>query len=215
MRPDKSQHRLFVEGPSDGAVINKLVQRRLAIDLATPRIIEAGPEGDGGFDRALERFRAAIQAHKPERLGLVVDRDGAGGKPDRWGTVREVLRASGLEVAPQPKDEGVRAAAAWGRVGVWLMPDNVTPGDLESFVETLLPEQPKVWAFAGEAVVSAKALGAKYRPVDQAKARFHTWLAWQDPPGIPYGTAIEAEILGARSPVAEAFIDWLEWLFGD
>ena len=217
MTPDNTTQKLFVEGPSDAAVVNKLVLLSLRIDLANPpshRIVEVAP-GDGGFDAALKRFADALAAKRPERLGLLVDRDGIGDKPDRWDAVRRALADAGLQPPEAPSGEGVRIAAAWGRVGAWLMPDNVHEGDLESFLELLLPDPlPKTWDYAGEAAAEAKRRGATYRDVHRSKARFHTWLAWHDPPGIPYGTAIEAKILRATTPAADAFVRWFEWLFG-
>ncbi|MBK6688020.1 MAG: hypothetical protein IPG45_26330 [Deltaproteobacteria bacterium] len=218
MSPDKDTQRLFVEGPSDAAVINKLVLIRLKVDLAQPpshRIIEA-PAGDGGFDAALQRFTNALGAKKPNRLGLLVDRDGLDGKPDRWGAVSAALSDAGLDPPLLPSPDGVRIEAPWGsRVGVWLMPDNISSGDIETFLEGLLPNPvPATWDYALEAVNRAKALGATYRDVHRPKARFHSWLAWQDPPGVPYGRAIEAKLLGAASPAADAFVLWFVWLFG-
>ena len=144
MKPDKGRHRLFVEGPSDAAVVNKLVLLNLKVDLARPpshQIIEASSE-EGGFDQALSRFRDALTARRPERLGLVVDRDNVDGKPDRWEAVRSTLRESELNPPVEPSPSGIRIETPWNtRVGVWLMPDNVTPGDLEVFLESLLPPE--------------------------------------------------------------------------
>ncbi len=41
----------------------------------------------------------------------------------------------------------------------------------------------------------------------------HTWLAWQNKPGRPFGTAITARYLDADVPEATAFVAWLEKLF--
>lgn len=218
MTPDKTMQKLFVEGHSDGAVVNKLVLLRLGVDLSRPsshQIVQVG-QVDGGFDAALGGFAAALAAKRPARLGLLVDRDATDGKPDRWNAVHAALSNAGLNPPTQPPAEGVRVDAQWGqRIGVWLMPDNLRSGDLESFLEGLLPEPPPpTWGFALEATIQAKSLGATFRETHQPKARFHTWLAWHDPPGNPYGTAIEARVLSAAAPAVDPFIDWFRWLFG-
>lgn len=216
MKLDTSNQRVFVEGPNDGAVINKVIAARLKVDLATPpshRIIDA-PVGEGGFDEALRRFSAALEARRPTRLGLVVDRDALDGKPDRWPSVAAVLRTAGLDAGEAPPAEGVRQQVAWGRVGVWLMPDNHSPGDLESLLEAMLPAKGPLWAHATTVTDQSRSVGARWRDPQRSKACLHAWLAWQDPPGNPYGTAIEAGAFDVSAPAAVRFADWFGWLIG-
>jgi len=212
MIPDLTRQKLFVEGPSDGAVVNALVRARLGVDLGNPkghRIVDAPPE-EGGFFQALNRFKSALASRRPERLGLVVDRDGT---PDRWNAVRGAL--SELSHPEVPPSSGVRLSVAWGRVGVWLMPDNVSSGDLEVFLERILPDPPpQTWPHAEEATRTARQLGAPFQEKHFAKARLHTWLAWNDPPGLPYGTALTAGAFRPENPTAEGFLDWFKWLYG-
>lgn len=213
MTPNKEQHRLFVEGHTDGAVVNKLIRLRLGLDLAQEqsRIVDV-PSGEGGVTEACRRFAASLAAERPTRLGLLVDRDGT---PDRWNSVRGILVKQGIDVPHQPPASGVRIETSWGRVGVWLMPDNVSAGDLETFLEGLLPQPPPAtWTHAETATQEAKRLGAPFKDPHARKARFHTWLAWNDPPGHPYGTAIQTGALGFKSVAADAFVEWFEWLFG-
>jgi hypothetical protein len=216
MKPDVSTQRIFVEGANDGAVINKLIAARLGFSLSAPpshRIIDA-PIGDGGFDEALRRFSAALTAQRPARLVLVVDRDGHDGKPDRWLAVAAALKGVGAQV-DEPGVSGTRLELSWGRVGVWLMPDNRSPGDLESLLVAMLPSTAgALWAHATEATDQARALGARWRDPHRSKACLHTWLAWQDPPGNPYGTAIEAGLFRLDVPAADRFCEWFRWLVG-
>lgn len=71
MKPDKLQQRVFVEGHTDAAVINKLVLARLQVNLASPPNHQIVEPADGGFDGAVRRFEAALSARRPERLGFV------------------------------------------------------------------------------------------------------------------------------------------------
>ena len=41
----------------------------------------------------------------------------------------------------------------------------------------------------------------------------HTWLAWQENPGRPYGTAITARFLDAEAPQADVLVAWINYLF--
>jgi hypothetical protein len=46
-----------------------------------------------------------------------------------------------------------------------------------------------------------------------AKAKLHTFLAWQEEPGKPIGLAITAKYLDPNAIQAQQFIDWLRTLF--
>jgi hypothetical protein len=45
------------------------------------------------------------------------------------------------------------------------------------------------------------------------KAQIHTWLAWQEEPGQPFGIAVTARYLDADAPHAQKLVDWVRRLF--
>ena len=49
--------------------------------------------------------------------------------------------------------------------------------------------------------------------IHRPKALIHTWLAWQQTPGMPMGQAITARVLSCDSEIAIAFVNWLNYLF--
>ncbi len=53
----------------------------------------------------------------------------------------------------------------------------------------------------------------KFADAHMAKAQIHTWLAWQENPGLPFGTAITAKFLDADRDQAGILINWLKRLF--
>jgi len=95
------------------------------------------------------------------------------------------------------------------------MPDNSSPGTLESFLMGLIPQDDPTWSYAGEVVVEAQKLGARCKPKDRGKSTLHTWLAWQEEPGLPFGTALRAEFFLHDSAVARRFVEWFQRLFGE
>ena len=105
------------------------------------------------------------------------------------------------------------------RVGVWLMPDNLQEGErgegtLERFLETLVQEADPLLPHARDATRRAKTEhGASYPDGNVKKAVLHAWLAWQEEPGLPYGTAIKARYFRHDSPVAESFVGWFRRVF--
>ena len=92
------------------------------------------------------------------------------------------------------------------RVGVWLMPDNRRIGALEDFLQDLIDDSDVLLPHARESTARAKAKGARFPDKDSKKALVHTWLAWQEEPGRPYGVAIKARYLRDDSDAAERFV---------
>ena len=84
------------------------------------------------------------------------------------------------------------------KVGVWLMPDNEKPGELEGFLAALVPPCDDVWELAQRYVEQV--------PSDQiskpAKARIHAWLAVRTVGGR-LGTSISA---GASGPSGQELL---------
>jgi hypothetical protein len=92
------------------------------------------------------------------------------------------------------------------------MPDNVRNGDLEDFLEELLPENRSLMSFAKDATAEARNHAATYLPKDERKAVIHAWTAWLNPPGGGYGLAIKRGDLPHQSPAAVRFTSWLHRL---
>jgi len=67
---------------------------------------------------------------------------------------------------------------------------------LEHFLGKLVPAADPCWAHAEQATATAQALGANLPQKDTMKGVIHAWLAWQAEPGLPFGTALTAGVLG-------------------
>jgi hypothetical protein len=160
-----------------------------------------------------------------DRFGIVVDADHPkAADPDdgyrrHWVQVSENLRNLGYSDVPEEPDPSGTVVGAnqsdrpW--VGVWMMPDNRSPGKLEDFAQRLVKAGDEgLWDYAGQAAVGAMSQGAKFAPKDQAKAHVHTFLAWHEVPGVPMGLAITKKFLDADSPEARSFVAWLCRLYG-
>lgn len=59
----------------------------------------------------------------------------------------------------------------------------------------------------------ALAEGAPLSPKDRLKGVLHAWLAWQEQPGMPFGTGITTRAFQADSPEALTFVGWFRRLF--
>lgn len=106
-------------------------------------------------------------------------------------------------------------------VGIWLMPDNILEGELEHFLELLVPrkEENPLWLRVLNALEdmppenSFPSYVKRFKEQDRRKAMIHTWLAWQEAPGKPLGQALTARYFDAHAPHALVFINWIRQLF--
>ena len=103
------------------------------------------------------------------------------------------------------------------RIGVWLMPDNHNRGMLETFLQRLIPEErSKLLEHARHSTDKAKdEYAAPFKPVHREKAVVHTFLAWMDEPGYPFGTSFRNGSFDAKSALANKFVEWMQKLFRD
>jgi hypothetical protein len=91
------------------------------------------------------------------------------------------------------------------------MPNNQESGSLETFLVKLVPAGNACWQYAVQATQTA--IGKGCIVGNEAKAALRAWLAWQDAPGLPFGTALKAGIFNHDSPEALSFVLWFKQLF--
>ena len=207
---EDSPRRLIVEGADDQFSVINLVARH-GIDTKSNDATYV--DDSDNMNELLRRIPEEIKGGAYQRLGFVVD--GNADPAKRWREVRKAANAAEFELPEEmPRDGFIGPGDRAGTlIGVWLMPDNGSPGALEEFLTTLVPESDPCWPYAKEVVVAAKKKGARYKDKEIRKANIHTWLAWQSPPGFPYGKAIAAEYFGQKSELAKRFVAWYKRLF--
>jgi hypothetical protein len=99
------------------------------------------------------------------------------------------------------------------RVGIWIMPDNQTKGILEDFLRFLVPEESRLFDHVKSSVATIPEGEKRFGQLDEPKAIIHTWLAWQEEPGKPMGTAITARYLDPDVAQVDVLVAWLKQLF--
>ena len=217
--PRLKRSELHVEGTDDVHVVKHLLFRH-GIDCP----IKGHPEADispnvpeirkaGNKDAVLAAIGTAVPVSNGRSIGFVLDADIE--PQDRWRSVCGRLQGFGLELPDEiPPGGFVDDVAEFGaRVGVWLMPDNQRTGALEHFLQDLVDDNDALHPLAETSTAEAKDNGATFPELDRRKAVLHTWLAWQEEPGLPYGTAITARYFRHDSPAALAFVDWYRRVF--
>ena len=171
-------------------------------------------EEQDGIGKILEFgfIEATLKASGVTAVGIVVD---ANGDPvSRWEKVRNRLAASYPEFPLElPATGAIHVVADRPRVGVWIMPDNVRAGMLETLLLALRVGSPVLHDHARDATHQARVLGAPFREAHREKAELHAWLAWQDPPGRQLHDAVRARALPPAPPVTDTFVAWFRQLF--
>jgi len=200
---------LMVEGPDDEHVVKHIcgVRQLGKIEIIHPY---------GGKDPLLEGVGARLKESDITALGIILDADTD--LHASWQAIAARLNQAGYPDVPEtPSAVGTvveaPADSLLPRVGIWLMPDNQVPGILEDFLRFLVPAGDPLFAHVEQSLDSIPPGLCRFTDLKKPKARIHTWLAWQEEPGKPFGQAISASYLDPNLPVANSFAIWLQQTF--
>ena len=201
---------LLVEGSDDEHVLKHLCGNR-----GVPPLDEV--KNHGGVDRLLDSFPVRLKASEDgDIVGVVIDADTD--LASRWRSLRGRLIEVGYEGVPEnPTPDGTILDPPVGtllpRVGIWMMPDNRNRGILEDFLRFLVPEGSLLFEHVKSSVAAIPDGERRFSKLTEPKALIHTWLAWQDEPGKPLGTAITARYLDPAVAQVDVLVSWLNRLF--
>ncbi|MCY3892499.1 MAG: hypothetical protein OXF65_04290 [Acidimicrobiaceae bacterium] len=203
----KQPQLLVVEGNDDLHVVR-------AIKGAMSGVGDFGIYPAGNVDEVLDLIPQVIRSEVRVSLGIMID---GNDEPDgRWQSVRTRLERVGVDSPAEQDSMGtlIEESDEFPRVGVWLMPDNGSPGELEDFIERMIPDDDPVWPRSQSYVQGIPASERKFSEGKILRAYVHAWLAVRNRPR-PMGLAITARDLDVTAPICVAFVDWLRRLFGE
>lgn len=208
-----SNKRLIVEGIDDQYTVINLLERH-GIDW-NDRKTRVEIDNAKGWTEALKTL--AISIKSTEQVGIILDADL--NLMNRWQSVCDRIQSANSDLdlsfslPATPNPAGTIISSNNKRIGIWLMPNNQTIGKLEDFLSCLIPNQECCWEYAKQVTHEAQQKGASFSELDKIKASIHTWLAWQETPGLAFGTAIKAAYFSHDTPEALAFVAWFKKLF--
>jgi len=205
---------LLVEGADDRHALGHFLARHGLehyFELSSDHRVEI--KSHDGVDDLLAGMATRIRFCDGLPLGFVLDADES--LKRRWQAVRQRLSDAGVAAPNVPPGDGfVGVYPPYGsNIGVWLMPDNRRDGMLEHFLTDLIDAEDPLIVYAETAAKTARKNGAKFKANHLAKAAARTWLAWQEEPGLPYGTAIKAKYFGMHSEAGASFVAWFRQVF--
>lgn len=201
---------LLVEGKDDEHVLKHICGTR-----GVGKLDEV--KDHGSVDNLLESIPVRLKAcEEGDIVGVVIDADTD--LAARWQSLRDRLNNVGYEgiienpdrtgtVLDPPEDKLLP------RVGIWIMPNNGSIGILEDFLLFLVPPDNQLLAHVCASVNAIPKGDQRFKDLDKPKAVIHTWLAWQEKPGKPLGTAITAKFLDPNVAEADVLVAWLRRLY--
>lgn len=213
-------NRLLVEGKDEQFLMPQLLERLGLVwgewnqrSLWPAEIVELG-----GIDQLLSKDTISTELKTPnlERLGIIVDADE--NIFGRWQRIRDEAGKVVSNIPDQIDPNGfVIHNPNEIRFGVWIMPDNINRGMLESFLlSTCLNINTNPMRYVQNYCdnVPRQEHSDFYKSATHRdKAIIHSWLAVQDPPGQQMHTAILAKTLQPNSATARPFLEWFCRLF--
>jgi hypothetical protein len=200
------QNVMLVEGLSDRHFVSHIKNRlvpSLSFDI----------EAKEGLSTLIQSIYGEVSLNTRQIVGILVDADN---DPDkRWDEVSSRLSESGISVPSSPNSEGtiIYQKPSKPRVGIWIMPDNHSSGELEDFVIEMIPDHDAVWPRSVGYVDGIPIKERKFAPSKTARAKLYAWLATcERAPHI--GAAIGDGVFDLQTDGCQAFVRWIERLFG-
>jgi hypothetical protein len=211
--------RLIVEGKDAIVLSNILMKRKLQPPKGYGTLLKYKTEfvkEAGSINKVEAVLIEELQSPDVTHIGIIVDADDVGANA-RFNAIKNIIEKT-LEEKFPPEitlvPSGINFKILNLSIGIWIMPDNENQGYLEHFVGGLIPSENSVWKFTNEKVDELMGTTfCEFTEVKKQKALLHTYLAWKKSPGLPMGTAVEANFLDAKSPSADAFVNWFENTF--
>lgn len=192
-----------------GHIITRIGQG-INIDIARDILVATG------VDSLIASIRSTVDAPEREVVGILTD---ANDRPDeRWQSITDRLRESNrfrgtsLPASPAPEGTIIPEGSRSPRVGIWLMPDNQVPGELEDFVAAMIPNGDPVWPRARDYIDGIPEADRRFADGKTERAKVHAWLAAREDPRR-MGAAIGAGDLDTEVPPCQSFAAWLRQIF--
>ena len=214
--PTAPRATLHVEGSDDKwTIIHVLKRHGIDFDKRLDKQWRWLPELmiEKSENQLRENVPLILKTNAHATVGFIIDADISA--TQRWESLKNFFRDAGVDTPDALPADGF---VGWSKmyqkqVGCWIMPDNLSTGAIEAFLRQLIRQEDGLIRYAQSATRTAFRKDSRFRPVDRAKAELHCWLAWQESPGLPYGTAVKAEYFKTHQELAARFVVWFRRLY--
>ena len=193
-----------MEGSDDEHVVRHLFERH------QPELTFSIKRKDG-LQPLLSSIGPEVRVDGLEALGIVVDAND--NLTNRWTSIVDRLQREGIQPDVSPDSIGaVIHTPDKPSVGIWLMPDNQSTGELEDFVAKMIPDGDPVWPRSQSYIDDIPQGHRKFASGKTLRAKVHAWLATRREPRL-MGAATGAGDLEVDRELSRKFVGWLTRLF--
>ena len=201
-------HVLLVEGPDDKHVVRQLCSHyQRVLHQSVPAF---SIQVTGNDTKLLEAIGPAMLVSGRRAVGVLMDADDD--LNDRWNQLRSRFGEESVCIPADPDPGGtVLNLEDSPRIGIWVMPDNQSSGELEDFVRGMIPSDDPLWPQSQRYVEKIPVEHQRFRPGKLLRAQLYAWLATREIPGR-MGAAIGAGDLDAEAANSTTFVNWLRKL---
>lgn len=203
---EKFKKKLLVEGNDDHHVVLALCE---TFDINENfDIIDCE-----GIENLYQQIPVRFKQSGIETLGIILDADSD--IVNRWTSIVNLLTPLGF-LMPQiiPKDGLIVGREDDVKIGVWIMPNNDVSGMLEDFLAFMVPDEDRLLPVITSTMTHIEEQGInKYSLIHKSKATIHSWLAFQESPGVPMGLSITKRYLTTDHQTCTKLMDWFRLLY--
>jgi hypothetical protein len=203
-------HILLVEGRCDAGFLEALLKEFKLPPIAVLTPTECGEHEDNIYavSRRLPQLLLELADNQIQKLGVLVDADYTnrnGGFAIRWKQLTAPLQREDYILPEKPPTEAYQGSVFQHRygqppVGLWVMPNHQGDGMLEDFIQQAVASgtQQTLLAKATDCVDQLPKELRRFSDFHHSKATLHTWLAWQNPPGLSLAVLPKKESLAKK-----------------
>ena len=195
---------LLVEGGTDYHVVKHLSRKAALPDFCV--------HDKGSVDNVLRAIATEVDVDGRLALGVLVDADEDFNT--RWNKIAGSLRSVGIETQDRFQEAGtiIDDVPRKPRVGIWVMPNNKSAGEIENFLFRMVPNGDPLWPLAQNYIGRIPNKYRKFVRKKQLRAGIHAWLSAQERPWQP-GMAITTGDFRIDNRLCRRFTNWLHQLF--
>lgn len=198
---------LLVEGDSDKHAFIHIAMTRPDISDFEIRVCK-------GVDRMIEQLGLVALEENIIALGIAIDANDS--PASRWDRIVDELSRVGIRLPELPEHDGtiIESEGHLPRIGVWILPDNCSEGELEDLITRMIHRDDAIWPLANSYVDGIPTIERPFRSTSTKinKAKVYAWLATRKKPGL-IGKAIGSEALDTSVDDIRVLSGWLVRLF--
>ena len=167
----------------------------------------------GNRSKVIGAIAPLLKARNPKPFGLVVDADDDQGQC--WSQIMAGFNETGVKLPSSPDPIGtiIPEDGFLPRIGIWLMPDNISTGEMENFIREMVSTNDLIWPLSGSYIDGIPDQEKRFAKNKEDKAKVFAWLSTKREPGR-IGAAIGDNELEVDGQQCRKFLAWITRLFG-